>query len=112
YVPLRFDDFGVILIVQEGADGTRVLNDARRIWPAASGRAPEQLGWLEIDTLGSIPLGPGTGYGGQEWTHGKWMGRGWTEGVVHDWSDPALAAMTPFMLHDHVARASLDGAEG
>ena len=45
-------------------------------------------------------------------THGKWMGRGWTEGVVHDWSDPALAAMTPFMLHDHVARVSLDGAEG
>ncbi|HXR54482.1 MAG TPA: hypothetical protein VN793_05480 [Acidimicrobiales bacterium] len=142
YVPLRFEDYGVIVIVQEEADGTRVLNDARRVWPAASGRAPEQLGWpeidityrsgtrhperavihltdrnrkpieIEIETLGSIALGPGTGYGGQEWTHGRWMGRGWTEGVVHDWSDPALAAGKPLMLHDHVARASLDGAEG
>ncbi len=142
YVPLRFEDFGIIIIAQEEADGTRVLNDARRIFPASSGRAPEQLGWpevdityrsgtrhperavihltdrnrkpieLEIETVGEMPLGPGTGYGGDEWTHGRWMGRGWTEGVVHDWTQPALAARTPFMLHDHVARATLDGAEG
>ena len=142
YVPLRFEDYGIIVIVQEEADGPRVLNDARRVFPAASGRAPEQLGWpeidityrsgtryperavihmidrnrkpieLEIQTLGSVPLGPGTGYGGQEWTHGKWMGRGWVEGVVHDWSEPALAGLTPFMLHDHVARASINGDEG
>jgi len=130
------------VIAQEEPDGTRVVNDARRIFPASTGRAPEQLGWpevdityrsgtrhperavihltdrnrkpieLEIETLGEMPLGPGTGYGGDEWTHGRWMGRGWTEGVVHDWTQPALAARTPFMLHDHVARATLDGAEG
>jgi hypothetical protein len=142
YVPLRFDDFGIIVIAQEEADGTRVLNDARRIFPASTGRAAEQLGWpevdityrsgtrhperavihltdrnrkpleLEIETLFEMPLGPGTGYGGDEWTHGKWMGRGWTEGVAHDWSEPALAARTPFMLHDHIGHATLDGAEG
>ena len=120
-------------------DGHRVLNEAVRVWP--DGRA-EQLGWpeveiqyrsgtrypehatihcvdrnrkpvtIDVETLYSIPLGPGTGYGGAEWTHGQWKGRGWVEGTVHDWSDPALAALTPFMMKDHVARASCDGVEG
>ncbi|HEX2578310.1 MAG TPA: hypothetical protein VHK88_18335, partial [Aquihabitans sp.] len=49
YVPLRFDDFAVVVIVQEDPDGHRVLNDAVRIWPAAAGRRPEQLGWPRID---------------------------------------------------------------
>jgi hypothetical protein len=139
YVPLRFEDFAIVVIVQENPDGHRVLNEAVRVWP--DGRA-EQLGWPELDiqyrsgtryperatihctdrnrkpvtidveTLYSIPLGPGTGYGGTEWTHGLWKGRGWVEGTVHDWSDPALAALTPFMMKDHVARASCDGVEG
>jgi hypothetical protein len=25
------------------------LNDAKRVWPAASGRSPEQLGWPEVE---------------------------------------------------------------
>ena len=41
YVPLRFDDFAVIVIVQEQPDGFRTLNDATRVWP--DGRV-EQLG--------------------------------------------------------------------
>lgn len=94
YVPLRFDDFAIVLIAQEDGDGTRTLNDARRIWPVADGRPPEQLGWPEFDiryrpgtrhpeaavitlvgrdrkpfdvevtTLGSIPLNCGPGYSG------------------------------------------------
>jgi hypothetical protein len=56
WVPLRFDDFAVIVIAQEGADGTRVLSEARRIWPAAPGRPTEQLGWPEID----VRYRPGT----------------------------------------------------
>jgi hypothetical protein len=139
YVPLRFDDYGIVIIAQEAPDGHRSLNEAVRIWP--DGRL-EQLGWpevdfryrsgtrypdgatiscvgrdrkpvdIEIETLYSIPLGPGTGYGGSEWTHGQWRGRGWVEGVVHDWSQPDLAAQAPFLLKDHVARATCDGAEG
>ncbi|MEY2431356.1 MAG: hypothetical protein QOC92_1081, partial [Acidimicrobiaceae bacterium] len=35
YVPLRFDDFGLVLIMQEDADGRRTLNDAVRVWPAS-----------------------------------------------------------------------------
>ncbi|MCU1354195.1 MAG: hypothetical protein JWM05_3404, partial [Acidimicrobiales bacterium] len=49
YLPLRFDDFALVVIVQEDPDGHRVLNDATRVWPAASGRPPEQLGWPEVD---------------------------------------------------------------
>jgi hypothetical protein len=94
YVPLRFDDFAVIVIVQEDPDGHRVLNDAVRVFPAGSGRADEQLGWpeidvhyrsgtrhaegatirlrsrtdgdltLEVDTLGFVALNAGSGYGG------------------------------------------------
>ena len=94
YVPLRFDDFAIVVIVQEEADGHRVLNDAVRIWPAETGRGIEQLGWprvemhyrsgtrepeaatihlterdgtplvLEVSSLGYVALNAGTGYGG------------------------------------------------
>jgi hypothetical protein len=49
YVPLRFEEFAIIVIVQEDGNGTRLLNEAVRVWPASSGRPPEQLGWPEID---------------------------------------------------------------
>ncbi len=142
YVPLRFDDVAIVLIVQEDPDGHRVLNDAVRVWPAAAGRRPEQLGWpridvryrsgtrhpegatihltepdgsplvIEIETLGFVALNAGTGYGGGDWTHGAWKGREWVEGVDIDLTDPAVAAMIPFGLCDHVARATIDGREG
>ena len=39
YVPLRFDDFAVVVIVQEEPDGYRTLNDALRVWPREATRA-------------------------------------------------------------------------
>ncbi|HSA53341.1 MAG TPA: hypothetical protein VLH10_24915 [Yinghuangia sp.] len=56
YVPLRFEDHAIVVIVQEEPDGTRTLNQATRVWPAASGRRPEQLGWPEF----AIEYAPGT----------------------------------------------------
>ena len=56
YVPLRFDDFAVVVIAQEDGDGTRLLNEAVRVFPAASGRPPEQLGWPEVE----VRYRPGT----------------------------------------------------
>jgi hypothetical protein len=140
YVPLRFDDFAIVLIVQELADGFRTLNDATRIW--RDGRI-EQLGWprvefdyrsgtrhpegarlyltqpdgkpltVEVETLGSIALHVGCGYGGDpDWSHGQWMGRDWAEGKVFDLTDPAVAGRVPFGVNDHVARATIDGQEG
>jgi hypothetical protein len=140
YVPLRFDDFSVIIIVQEQPDGFRTLNDASRIF--ADGRI-EQLGWprvdiayrsgtrhpehatlhltdpggkpltIEVDPLGFVALNVGAGYGGDpDWSHGQWRGRGFTDGQVYDLTDPAIAGRIPFSVVDHVARATCDGAEG
>jgi len=115
YVPLRFDDFAVFVIVQEDGAGHRSLNEAVRVWPAGSGREPEQLGWPVID----IRYRPGTrqpegatlrlvtGAG-----NGQWRGRGWVESVTVDMNDPSVAARVPWGTVDHVARAICEGAEG
>jgi hypothetical protein len=118
YVPLRFDDFTVVVIIQEDPDGYRVLNDATRVWPASTGRRPEQLGWpraeihyrsgtriptgatihltevdgtalvLEVESLGFVALNAGTGYGGDI--------TGWTHGTWkgRDWVDGVDLDMT------------------
>ncbi len=49
WIPLRFDDFAVHVMLEEDPEGFRTLNYALRVWPASSGRAPEQLGWPQID---------------------------------------------------------------
>ena len=140
WVPLAFDDFCLIVIVQEEPDGHRVMNEAVRVW--RDGRR-EQLGWPEIDiryragtrhpqgatlhlmqrgrrplvveveTLGFIPLHIGAGYGGDpEWSHGQWKGRNWVEGARYDLNAPEVAGRIPWGVIDHVARATCDGAEG
>ena len=139
YVPLRFDDFQIIVIVQEKADGYRTLNDAKRMW--ADGRV-EQLGWpqydikyrsgsrhpehatlhlttcggkpvtVEIDTLGFVPLQLGSGYGDADWAHGQWKGENWAESVVVDLTDPAVAPRIPFGNIDHVASRVLRRRRG
>ncbi len=93
WIPLKFDDFALHVILEEDRDGVRNTNFAVRVWPAATGRAPEQLGWplpdilyrsgtrepthasidlthrdgkvstLEIEPLVGIPLNVGCGYG-------------------------------------------------
>ncbi len=140
YVPIRFDDFALIVILQETADGYRTLNDATRVWP--DGRV-EQLGWprtqinyragsrhpesavidltdsegkpmtLEIETLGFIALHIGCGYGGDpEWNHGQWKGTGWSSVSTYDYSEQANQDRVPWGVSDHVARATLDGQVG
>ncbi len=140
YVPLRFDDFAVIVIVQEDPDGTRTVNAASRVW--ADGRH-EQLGWpevdiayrsgtrhperavlhlrsadrqpvtIEVETLTGVALHIGAGYGGDpDWAHGQWRGRDWVDAAVYDLTDPAVAGRVPFGVVDHAARADCDGAEG
>jgi len=142
YVPLRFEDFAILVIAQEDGDGTRTLNDAVRVWPAASSKPPEQLGWPEIEvsyrpgtrhptgavirlgsggkriqvdvsTLAMVALNCGPGYGGDpDWSHGAWRGRGFAERVDVDLSDPAVAGRVPYSVVDHVALATCEGAEG
>jgi hypothetical protein len=142
YVPLRFEDFAILVILQEDGDGTRTMNEAVRVWPAAASRPPEQLGWpeveisyrsgtrhptgallqlgtrgksleIEVSTLGMVALNCGPGYGRDpDWSHGAWRGRGFAERVDVDLSDPSVAGRAAFGVVDHVARATCDGAEG
>ena len=49
WIPLKFEDFGVHFMVEEDPDGFRTLNYAVRVWPSATGRRMEQLGWPRID---------------------------------------------------------------
>jgi hypothetical protein len=140
YVPMRFDDFALIVIAQELPDGFRVLNDASRVF--TDGRR-EQLGWpdvvidyasgtrhptgarisltprasapftVEIDTLGFVPLNVGAGYTGDpDWNHGQWRGRGWVDRSTYDLADPAIVSRIPFSVVDHVARARIGDDEG
>ena len=140
YVPMRFDDFALIVIVQESPDGYRTLNDASRIFP--DGRV-EQLGWprieidyvsgtrvpararlhlttpqgepllVEVESLLGVPLHVGAGYGGDaDWTHGTWMGRNWSRADTYDMTDPEIAGKLVWGVIDHVGRATCNGSEG
>jgi hypothetical protein len=142
YVPLRFDDFELLVIAQEDGEGGRTMNEALRVWGDSKGARHEQLGWpdfdisyrpdsriptgasillqrgsntvkVDIETLGFVALNSGPGYGGDpDWSHGTWRGRGFAERVDVDLDDPAVFGRIPFGVIDHVARASCDGAEG
>lgn len=140
YVPLRFEDFALVVILQEDPDGHRTLNDACRVF--ADGRV-EQLGWprveidyrsgtrhperarlhlstpdgkpllLEVETLTFVALHIGAGYGGDpEWSHGQWKGPGWSWTSGYDLTDPEIACRVPWGVSDHVARATCDGRTG
>ncbi|WP_310961580.1 hypothetical protein [Nocardioides terrisoli] len=135
YCPMQFDEFALVVIVQEEPNGFRTLNDAVRIFP--DGRV-EQLGWprveldyvsgsrhplgarlhlttadgtalvVEVETVTSVALHLGGGYGGDpEWTHGQWRGVEWSQVSSYDLSDPDTAARLPWGVTDHSARAVL-----
>ena len=56
WVPLRFDDFAIHVMVDSEPDGFRTVNYAVRSWRGPTGPKLEQLGWPEID----IVYRPGT----------------------------------------------------
>jgi hypothetical protein len=141
WIPLRFDDFALMFVLEEAPDGYRTINEAIRIHP--DGRI-EQLGWaepqityrpgtrypthatiglkerggreltLEIEPLGPMPLSVGLGYGPDDdgWNHGRWMGDAWSQRVDHDLDDDAVEQRVAWSMIDHAARATLDGQVG
>jgi hypothetical protein len=140
YVPIRFDNYAIVVIAQEDSDGYRTLNDAVRVLPDGT---LEQLGWprvdikyrsgtripehctiemtemdgkpltMEIDSLLGVPLHVGAGYGADpDWMHGQWKGPHWIEGKTYDFTDPAVDARTPWGVIDHVGRATINGDVG
>ncbi|MGY4711819.1 hypothetical protein ACXDF8_20015 [Mycolicibacterium sp. CBM1] len=133
YVPMAFEDFAIVLIIQEAPDGFRSLNDCTRIW--RDGRV-EQLGWPRVkihyrsgtriptgatieatDSAGAalrfdvesklpVPIHVGGGYGGDsDWIHGMWKGDRFTERLTYDMNDPAIIGRAAFGVIDHVGRA-------
>ncbi len=138
YLPLRFDDFSLVMIIQEEPNGFRNLNDCTRVWH--DGRV-EQLGWprvdvhyapgtriptgatitagtqagsdltLEVESLLAAPLHVGCGYGGDpDWGHGFFCGPEFTERRTYDMASPEVTGRFMFGMIDHVAKATLNEA--
>ncbi|MEV7615892.1 hypothetical protein [Streptomyces sp. NPDC089799] len=73
-------------------------------------RKPLELG---VEILNSSPLAVGAGYPpADDWQHGSWQGRGWTDRRVYDLSDPAAHPMAAYGVTDHSARFTLEGRTG
>ncbi|MEI7913588.1 MAG: hypothetical protein WCH82_02455 [Mycobacteriaceae bacterium] len=133
YVPMAFDDFAIVVIIQEEPNGFRTVNDCTRVW--RDGRV-EQLGWPRVkiqyrsgtriptgatieatDAAGAplrfdvesklpVPIHVGGGYGGDsDWLHGLWKGAKFAERLTYDMNDPAIVGRSGFGVIDHVGRA-------
>ncbi|WP_419993359.1 hypothetical protein [Streptomyces boninensis] len=140
WCPVRFDDRFLMVVLQENPDGYRTLNQAVELrdgrpdtqlgWPHAdityrSGtRHPERAVLhltdqarkpleLHAETLVSSPLAVGAGYPpAEDWQHGTWQGRGWTDRTAYDLTDPAANPMAAYGVTDHAARFTLEGRTG
>ncbi|WP_392894083.1 hypothetical protein [Streptomyces sp. LN699] len=49
WIPVRFEDRFLMVVVQEDADGHRTLNEAVQVFPAGDDRNDVQLGWPHTD---------------------------------------------------------------
>ncbi|MEU9118942.1 hypothetical protein AB0C96_03615 [Streptomyces sp. NPDC048506] len=81
---------------------------------------------LTAEILTSSPLAVGAGYPppssqlrssrgdphADDWQHGTWRGRGWTDRRSYDLSDPAAHPHAAYGVTDHAARFTLDGRTG
>ena len=137
----QFDEFWVVVIIQEEPDGFRSLNDCTRIW--RDGRV-EQLGWprvkihyrsgtripdrrdhrghrprrgkplrFDVESKAAVPIHVGGGYGGDsDWIHGVWKGEKFTERLTYDMTDPAIIGRSGFGVIDHVGRAVCHDGDG
>lgn len=90
--------------------GTRVP-EAATIHLSRRGRSSLAVD-IEPLTFVALHMGAGYGGGGEGWSHGRWMGRGWTDRADFDLADPELLPFVQMGLLDHSARALCDGAEG
>ncbi|MBJ7293642.1 MAG: hypothetical protein JHC78_08875 [Ilumatobacteraceae bacterium] len=120
YTPIRFDDHSLLIIMQERQDGSRVLEQATRVWADGRhellGRPEHKLtfqtgtrlatgGTITVQPHGQaaltitaepmlpVHIGIGTGYGyDADWRHGMYQGPLKVEGVHIDLTTPEGAA--------------------
>ncbi|MFF2999996.1 hypothetical protein ACFVTC_36425 [Streptomyces sp. NPDC057950] len=141
WCPVRFEDRFLMVVVQEDADGHRSLNDATLVRDGArdlqlghpqtdityrsgtrlptsavihlTGPRDREPLRLDVEVLTSSPLAVGAGYPpADDWQHGTWRGRGWTDRRTYDLSDPAAHPRAAYGVVDHAARCTLDGQVG
>ncbi|MFI7385847.1 hypothetical protein [Streptomyces sp. NPDC049813] len=141
WAPVRFEDRFLMVVVQEDADGFRTLNDATLVRPGHRDRQlgwpRADIGYrpgtrhpasavvhltdpadgapldLDVEILTSSPLAVGAGYPpADDWQHGTWRGRGWSDRRSYDLSDPAAHPLAAYGVIDHAARFTLDGQVG
>jgi hypothetical protein len=139
YAPFRTTDFAMVFICQERDDGSRVLEEAVRLWPDGRvehlGRPERDVQWdkdgpglfgrieratlrfgavvVEAEPVLAAHIGVGTGYGFDTdgWKHGAYQGELAVQGRVWDLTtDEGRGAM--FGIVDAVARFRVDGQEG
>ena len=68
---------------------------------------------IHAEILTGSPLAVGAGYPpAQDWQHGTWRGRDWSERRVYDLTDPADLGLAGYGVTDHAARFVLDGEVG
>jgi len=141
YAPMQFEDCSILTIVQEDRHGGRLVEEAVRVWPEASGRAAEPLGRPEhrleyqpgtrsvrAATLAFAPPGGEpfevrveplvplhlsvAGYGGDgDWRHGAYQGPLRVEGFTLDGARTEDRARL-IGLVDHLARFECEGRVG
>ncbi|MFM7870720.1 MAG: hypothetical protein ACKPBG_03430, partial [Actinomycetota bacterium] len=139
YTPIRFADHSLMVIMQERPDGSRVMEEATRIWNDGRiehlGRPDHALRYrpgtrfakggdvtitddggrridLEIEPLVPVHIGIGTGYGyDADWRHGMWQGQSKVEHFALDTTKPEDAARL-FGIVDASARFRYTDHEG
>jgi hypothetical protein len=138
YYPMQFDDFSIVCIMEEAADGSRGLETATRVW--ADGSRTEHLGRpdhdhvftsgtrlvqsstisftrpggerLEVKATPLLPvyLTVGSGYGGGLWGHGTWHGELAVEGEA--WNMKEHPELFTIGFTDSVCRYETEGRTG
>ena len=139
YTPIRFDDHTVLVMIQERRDGSRVLEEAVRVWNDGRtehlGSPGHALTWqpgtrtatggslhlhepdgtpieIQVESLVRVHIGIGTGYGyDADWRHGMWQGPLKVEGVHID-TTTAEGAARMFGIVDAGARFRYEGHVG
>jgi hypothetical protein len=127
YAPIRFEDQSVFVICQTRNDGSRVLEEAVRVWRNGTGEGVEHLGrpeyeltWdedkrfvvaakvgagkLEMDIEPWRPIH-------LEWRHGKFIAESVVQERHWDLGDPEQRA-SMWGIVDSAARVTLDGQPG
>jgi hypothetical protein len=139
YAPMRMPDHALVFICQERGDGSRILEEAVRLWPDGRvdhlGRPEHDVIWaeggpglmgmatkatlrlgdvvVEVDPVLPVHIGVGTGYGfdSDGWKHGAYQGELVVQGRTWDLRTEE-GRIQMWGIVDAVAKCTVDGQEG